>query len=210
MSVPVLPDLKSVTPAFIVQGDTAEWQLYLDLYQPPTWLLSYSLRGGEQTQVINFGEIQPNVNSPTQHLIQLLPAVTIKWVPGLYKYQAYVTDSSTTDRVTVGYGNIEILPDLAMADTGDPRSFNRTTRDILRAALAGRLPAGMEHYSIGGRAISKIPLSQLNELLREYQDYVNQEENQERIRKGLGDKNLVRAAFTNISNGVTGPYGPRW
>lgn len=209
MSTPTLPDLKSVEPAYIVAGDTAEWELYLANYLPTAWVLSYSLRGAQQDQYINFSE---TLSSPdgTQHLIQILPAVTILWAPGLYKFQAYVTNATTTDRVTVGWGNIEIVGDLAISDPTDPRSYNRTTRDILRAALAGRLPAGMEHYSIGGRAISKIPLTQLNELLREYQDYVNQEENQERIRKGLGDKNLIRAAFINTGNGVHGPYGPWW
>ncbi len=207
MSMLALANLPWVEPAFIVAGDTAEWQINLALYLPPTWLLSYSLRGQEQNQYINFLEVSPPVVG-TQHLIQILPAVTIKWAPGLYKFQSYVTNATTTDRVTIAWGNIEIIGDLEISDPTDPRSFDRTTRDILRLALAGRLPAGMEHYSIGGRAISKIPLTQLNTLLREYQDYVNQEENQENIRKGKGDRNLIKTAFTNVSPGVNGPWGP--
>lgn len=207
MSTAVLPNLACAEPAFIVAGDTAEWQLNLANYQPTAWVLSYSLRGSEQGQYINFSEVNP-APTGTQHLIQILPAVTILWKPGLYKFQSYVTNASTTDRVTIGWGDIEIVPDLAISDPADPRSYNRQTRDILRAALSGRLPKGMEHYSIGGRSISKIPLTQLNMLLREFQDYVNQEENQENIRKGRGDKNLIHAAFTNVAPGVNGPWGP--
>lgn len=209
MSTPTLPNLLCFEPAVIVAGDTAEWQLYLPLYQPPAWILSYSLRGALQDQYINFSETS-TPPAGQQHLIQILPAVTIGWAPGIYKFQAYVTNASTTDRVTVSWGNIEIKSDLAIADPSNPNSFNRATRDILRLALAGRLPAGMEHYSIGGRAISKIPLTQLNELLREYQDYVNQEDNQEGIRKGRGDRNLIRAAFVPLNPGISGPYGPNW
>ncbi len=209
MSTPTLPNLQCFEPAVIVAGDTAEWQLYLPLYPAPAWALSYSLRGEGQGQYINFSETS-NPPAGQQHLIQILPAVTIEWTPGLYKFQAYVTDATTTDRKTISWGNIEIKPDLFLADPGDPRSFNRRTRDILQLALDGRLPAGMEHYSIGGRAISKIPLTQLNMLLREYQDYVNQEENQEGIRQGKGDRNLIRTAFTPLNPGVNGPYGPTW
>jgi hypothetical protein len=209
MSTATLPNLCGAEPACIVAGDTAEWQLDLQLYPATTWVLSYALRGAQDGQYINFSET-PTPPIGTTHLIQLLPAVTIKWIPGLYKFQAYVTNATTTDRVTIGWGDIEIIADLAMSDPADPRTYNRQTRDILRAALSGRLPRGMEHYSIGGRAISKIPLTQLNMLLREYQDYVNQEENQERIRKGLGDKNLIRATFTNVNPGVNGAWGPWW
>lgn len=208
-TTPELPAIQWYEPRNIVAGDTAEWQLLLGLYPPPQWTLSYSLRGQGQGMYINFSEVNPSPNGQ-QHLIQVLPAVTILWIPGLYKFQSYVTNSVTTDRITLNWGEITIDANLSADDPADPRSFYRQTRDIIRAALSGRLPQGMEHYSIAGRAISKIPISQLNMLLREYEGYVQQEEQAEAARKGLGNQRQTRALFTKTA-GIYPPFpGPRW
>ena len=210
MSTPELPQVQGFEPRTIVAGDTAEWYLLLGNYPPPTWVLSYSLRGAQDGMYINFSEVNPSPNGQ-QHLIQILPAVTVQWIPGLYKWQSYVTNPTTTDRVTINWGEITIGQNLSADDPADPRSFYRQTRDLIRAALSGRLPQGMEHYSIAGRAISKIPITQLNMLLREYEGYVQQEEQAELARKGLGNPRQTRAQFTKTA-GVYGPFpwGPQW
>lgn len=208
MSVPEIPLIQGYEPRNIVAGDTASWYLLLGNYPPPTWTLSYSLRGQGQGMYINFSEVV----SPDgqQHLIQILPAITINWIPGLYKFQSYVTNSITTDRITINWGEINIQPNLSADDPADPRSYVRRTRDILQAAMQGRLPQGMEHYSIGGRSISKIPLKELNMLWREYQGYVQQEEQAEMARKGLGNPRQTLAQFRTPS-GIYPPFpGPKW
>lgn len=185
-------------------GDTASWQLLLGNYPPPTWVLSYSLRGANQGMYVNFSEVNPSPDGQ-QHLIQQLPTATALWIPGLYKWQSYVTNATTTDRVTINWGEITIAANLVSDDPADPRSYARKTRDILQDAMQGRLPQGMEHYTIGGRSISKIPIKDLNGLWREYQGYVQQEEQTEMARKGLGNPRQTRAQFTKTAS-VSPPF----
>jgi hypothetical protein len=207
MSTPEIPAINWYEPRVVVAGDTASWQLLLGNYPPPDWTLSYSLRGSGQGMYINFSEVNPSPNGQ-QHLIQQLPVATIGWIPGLYKFQSYVTNSVTTDRITIGWGEMTVAPNLSADDPADPRSYVRRTRDILAAAMEGRLPQGMEHYSIAGRSISKISITQLNALWREYEGYVQDEERAEMIRKGRRDPRLIRGAFTYIG-GVYPPQGLR-
>lgn len=210
MSTTPLPQLNSFEPRFIVQGDTASWYLLLGNYPPPSWVLSYAMVGAAQGMVIDFTEAIPSPDGE-QHFIDLAPITTIEWIPGLYKFQSYVTNNSTEDRVTIGWGDITIMADLAKADPTDPRSYSRQICDIIELAMKGRLPQGMEHYSIGGRAISKIPLMQLQELWREYKSYVQQEEQAEQVRKGLGNPSTRKVRFDKVSTTYPQfPYGPRW
>lgn len=209
MSAPELPAILWHEPRVIVAGDTAEWQLQLGLYPPPNWTLSYSLRGAEDGMYINFSEVNPSPNGQ-QHLIQVLPAITIGWIPGLYKFQSYVTNSVTTDRITLNWGEITIAPNLSADDPADPRTFNRKMRDLLRKALAERASGGIEHYSIATRSFSKMTITQLNALLERYEGYVQQEEQAEMARKGLGNPRQTRAIFTKTA-GIYPPFpGPRW
>lgn len=213
MSTAELPLLQSFEPRTIVAGDTASWYLLLGEYPPETWILSYSLRGASPGMYINFSEINPSPDGQ-QHLIQQLPAITKLWLPGLYKWQSYVTNASTTDRVTINWGAMTIAPNLSADDPADPRSHVRQVRDIIAAALQGRLPTGMEHYTIGARSISKIPIKDLNILWREYEGYVQQEEQAEMARKGLGNPRQTRTKFTKpagiYGGNPFGPFGPNW
>jgi len=213
MSTPELPQIQWYEPRTIVAGDTAEWQLLLGNYPPPNWVLSYSLRGANDGMYINFSEVIPSPNGQN-HLIQILPAVTVTWIPGLYKWQSYVTNSVTTDRVTINWGAITIAPNLSADDPADPRSYVRQIRDTCQEVLTNRLPQNIEHYTMMQRSISKMSIMQVQMLWREYQGYVQQEEQAEAARKGLGNARQTRAQFTR-PGGLYGPYpfwpgGPSW
>lgn len=203
-----LPQLNYFEPRSIVAGDTASWYLQLGLYPPPTWTLSYALRGARQGMVIDFTEVIPSPDG-FSHLIQLEPAVTIDWEDGLYKFQGYVTNGTTGDRITVSHGELNVIKDLAVADPSDPRSFNRQMRDQLAKALLERSTLGIEHYSIATRSFSKMSIEKLNELLERYEGYVQQEEQAERVRKGQGNPTIRQARFDKPGQSYYGmPWGP--
>lgn len=187
-------------PRNVVAGDTVRWQLALPRFPGPSWVLSYSLRGAGQGMYLNLNETS---SSEQNHLVEVAAAATAQWIPGLYKFQSYVTDEATSERQTVGWGDITIEPNLSAKDPADPRSYVRKTRDILAAAMQGRLPQGMEHYSIGGRSISKIPITQLNMLWREYEGYVQQEERGGRFRE-------IKTRFRPVGVGASGYFGRGW
>lgn len=209
MPLTPLPQLQYFEPRFIVAGDTASWYLELGLYPPPTWLLTYSLVGCLPTMAIELAEIQPSPDN-VQHLIQVEPAVTISWVPGLYKFQSYVTNQSTGDRVTIGWGDLTVVANLADEQNADPRSFNRKMRDKLQTVILERSTQGIESYSILTRSFSKQSMTQLNELLERYEGYVQQEEQAEAVRKGKGNPTTRQALFLKTGVGYWGPpWGPQ-
>lgn len=203
-----LPQLLYFEPRFIVAGDTASWYLELGLYPPLTWTLSYSLVGQKQGMRINLTEVIPSPDG-VQHLIDVAPAITLGWVTGLYKFQSYVTNGTTGDRVTIGYGDITVVDDLADADPIDPRTFNRKMRDQLQTAILERSTLGIEHYSIATRSFSKMSIKELNLLLERYEGYVQQEEQADAIRKGKGNPTIRQARFDKVGITYYGyPWGP--
>ena len=81
-------------------------------------------------------------------------------------------------------GIFEVLTNPATGSAYDPRTHARRVLDLIEAAMEGRIPNGMESYTIGGRSISKIPLNQLRELYEKYKQDVIMEEQAERLANG--------------------------
>ena len=81
-------------------------------------------------------------------------------------------------------GVLEVLTNPASASAYDPRSHARRVLDLIEAAMEGRIPNGMESYTIGGRSINKIPLKELRELYEKYKQDVEREVQIERLANG--------------------------
>ena len=65
----------------------------------------------------------------------------------------------------------------------------------IEAVLEGRITADIETYSIAGRQITKIPISELLTLRSKYKIEVQAEEDAERIKLGLGSKKTIKVRF---------------
>ena len=77
--------------------------------------------------------------------------------------------------------------------------------ELIEAAMEGRVPNGMESYSIGGRSINKIPLNQLRELWEKYKQDVVMEEQAERLANGRRSGKNIGVRFNQPSGiNVTG------
>jgi hypothetical protein len=67
--------------------------------------------------------------------------------------------------------------------------------DAIEAVLEGRITSDVEQYSIAGRQITKIPISELLILHDRYKAAVAQEKAAESIKLGLGNPNKVKVRF---------------
>lgn len=95
-----------------------------------------------------------------------IPAsTTATWPAGTYTYSERVTKGGVVHEV--GRGSITVSADVT-AVQDDGRSHAQRALAIIEAALEGRLGDGIQNYSIGGRAVSKIPLRELYELRDKY------------------------------------------
>lgn len=101
-----------------------------------------------------------------------------------------LTRASPEQVVTVHEQFIKVLPNLKSTTTipgYDARSHARLALDLIEAAIEGRIPSGLEGYSIAGRSISKIPLRDLMTL-------------RDRYRSELAAEDAAQTGKSNVKN----------
>lgn len=142
--------------------------------------------------------------SGDDYTISVLPAVTRLWVSGVYSWQAYVYKSGgtpvlITEKYTIETGKVEILPDLTQSTSGsDFRSIAKTTLDIIEARLRGNTSPEIMAYSIAGRSVSKMNVTELIKLRSYFQEEYRRETEAEAIARGLDSPNRIGVRFRKI------------
>jgi hypothetical protein len=152
-------------PAELIAGDRWAWKRE-DIgsdYPPASYALSYSARL-ETTGV----EISITASeSGSDYIVEVAAATTAPYTAGVYHWQAYVTRSSDSERVTVDDGKFEVIANRDES-TADPRSHVKITLDAIEAVIQGRASQAEESYTINGRALSRTPLKDLREMRNAY------------------------------------------
>lgn len=108
-----MSEIATKEPAKFYSGDTVKWTRSLTDYPAGDgWTLNYSFRrqGGEGAAVAFTSTADGN-----NHLIELTPVVTETYIAGVYRGVGYVVNGDESERYTVWTGDIEILPNLALA-----------------------------------------------------------------------------------------------
>lgn len=179
-------------PEEIIAGDRIAWKrsdLNTD-YSNALYTLSYVLRlegGGATSYTITA------TASGTDYLVEVASVTTAAYTAGRYQWQAYITRTSDSARVTLESGSLEIVPNRS-ASTADPRSHAKIVLDAVEAVLENRATKDQMSYSIAGRSLSRMPIADLLVFRDKYKAEYQRELDAERIRKGLGSKRrlLVR------------------
>lgn len=181
-------------PSKIIKGDSVEWTDFPgrdnlgNVVSPPDWTLTYSIRG--QT-VLNLTAVADGVNWKTTLSAVQSAALGV----GVYFWQSHATRGS--DRVTIGQGSFEVLPNLATeAANFDGRSQARKDLDAVQAAIRSMIAGGaVQEYTIGTRSIKKMTLSDLMKLESDLKFECKKEEQAELIRNGLGNPHKLFVRF---------------
>lgn len=155
--------LPLTTPSKLTAGVTAEWLRSLAGYPAPDWQLTYNLvRPGA---VIAIAAVR-YAGTETHH-IRVSPSEAATWTPGIYSFQASVSDGA--NRHIVEQGAIEILADFAsMTEGHDGRSFAKRCLDNIEAVLEKRASQAQLEYSIAGRMLKFITHEELMKMRNEY------------------------------------------
>ena len=140
-------------PDSFAAGTTLSYLRALSDYPPSAGTLTVYLAGPSVAQALAVAE-------GDAHRVTFAAAETAKLPAGTYRFVERFTATDGTV-VDVTSDRVVVEPDLTQAADGDMMSWMEKTLPILEAAIAGRLPTGLESYSIGGHAVSKIPVQEL-------------------------------------------------
>lgn len=174
-------------PEQLVAGDRWAWKR-IDLavdYPPAEYTLKYAARreGTDATEI----EIMAT-GSGSEYVVEVASAQTEDKAPGRYRWQAYITRTSDSQRVTVGTGIFEVIANRDTATT-DPRSHARKCLESIEAALEAFAKDAVQSYTIttgnGSRTVTKRDTAELLKLRNHYRSEVAREERIEKLRAGL-------------------------
>jgi hypothetical protein len=187
-------DVPDIEPYEVYAGDTFRWNKKIDDYTPADgWALSYSFRSVTGTGF----DISASANSSNDAWeITVAAATTANYTTGEYNWQAYVTKSG--ERYVVDNGVTQIyrnLNALSTSATTDLRTHAKLMISKIQSVLEGRMDADIENYSIGGRSINKIPVSELVDILHRYEEKLDKEERKRRLANKHGSGRLIKARF---------------
>jgi len=117
-------------------------------------------------------------------------------VAGEYSWQAVI--ETTGERITVGSGQLTVLPNLASATQGfDGRTLAEKALADAEAALANYRANGgkIKSYTIGMRAMTFADSSQILQEISYWKTRVSHEKAQQRIKNGLGNPRNLQVRF---------------
>ena len=183
-----MADPKSYEPEKLTAGVTWKWKKTISDYPASEWTLTYYLRKSGATAT----SFSASADGDT-HLVTVTAATTAGYAAGVYDIIGVVVKAA--EKYVVYDGIIEVLTNPATAGAYDPRTHARQVLDLIEAAMLGRIPNGMESYTIGGRSVNKIPLNQLRELYEKYKQDVVMEEQAERLANGRRSGKNVGVRF---------------
>lgn len=180
-------------PTEIAVGSLVQWKR-ADLaqdYPPASYNLIYKarLRGG-----LNPEMSVTATNSGGVFLVTLSSAVTGATVPGDYYWQAEIERISDNARVLVAKGQWKVTPDLDQTGA-DPRSHAEIMVDKIESLLEGRADKDVTSYSISGRSISKMSVSELLQWRDYYRKEVLKERQKNDIAAGRKGGSTVKVRF---------------
>jgi hypothetical protein len=101
----------------------------------------------------------------------LAATATADLKPGNHLWREIVEKAG--EKFIAASGMVRVEPDVEAATAGSLQGWEEAQLAVVEAALAGRLTSDMESYQIAGRAIVKIPASELLKLRNQLRAAVN-------------------------------------
>lgn len=184
------PDLE---PSAIRVGSYLQWKRtdISDDYDPTLYNLVYVARrsGGTSDEItIAASEISG------EYVVQVASAVTQNYVIGDYYWQAEIHRVSDSEVIVVDVGQFTIVPDLDV-DLTDPRGHAEVMLTKVESLLEGRADKDVASYSIAGRSITKMSVSELLEWRNFYKREVSLNKRKNDIASGRQTNTTIKVRF---------------
>ena len=180
-------------PLKIVVGDFVQWKKtsLAATYPPATHSAEYVARvaAGQSAEI----KI-PAIERTGYYLFQADSATTAAFIVGSYHWQLEITQTSSGNRVVVATGEFDAIADLDN-NGADPRTHAEIMLDKIEGLLIGRADKDVSSYSIQGRSISKMTISDLLQWRDYYRKEVTKERRDNAIALGRPTKTTVKVRF---------------
>ena len=146
-------------PKSIVIGDFVQFKLteYSTDYANTAHTMTFMARSGTGANV-EFSIVA--TNSGDDYLFTAASTVTANYVAGLYHYQIEVLETSSSNRIVVDQGELDVTVDLDV-NAVDPRTHAEKMLQKIEAVLENRADADVSSYSIAGRSLTKMTPEEL-------------------------------------------------
>ena len=140
-------------PEFIDSGTTVIYTKGFDEFAADAgWAATLYLAG---PSILNVA----GAPSGSDFVFTLSAAQTAALLPGGYSWIERVSQGG--QKFDADSGRLTVRPDVAAATTGSLETWESKTLTAIEAFLSGNLTAGVAGYSIAGRSIQYIPLTEL-------------------------------------------------
>lgn len=177
--------MDTTEPTEIYAGDSAEWQKTLSGYPASGgWEAHYYYRNESQYFDVN------GVADGDAFIFTVLTTDSAAWLAGTYHWQLFATNPTDSLRKFISEGDLLVKQDPSTQQPSDSRTYNERVLESINALVAGR--KDVDEYSIGGRSIKKMPMTDL----LEWQDKFARKVSAERRGNSVV---FVGAAFQNPS-----------
>jgi hypothetical protein len=180
-------------PDSLEAGDRWAWKRtdLISDYPSSAYTLSYVLR-----REITGERIAITASAGSDgYLVEVSSTTTAAYNAGRYHWDAYITQISNSERISLNSGTLEITPNKATS-SDDPRSFAQVCLDNIETYLRDPNNAAAASYSIAGRSLSRWSRTDLFLERERLKGEVVREQRRERLARGMLTSATAYARFT--------------
>ena len=177
-------------------GDNIEWLISSD---------EFLSTDGINLKIVLISSVNPKIeitcNNETDGTwsISKQPTITDQWLLGKYSIYFVFYNSLINFAKQINGGSIEILPNILNLDKFDFRSENQKLLDVVRERIAGRLVDTMNSFTINGRSVTLMSMSELLEVEKVLIARVNNELAQaDKKSKGKTNRNKLSIRYKGV------------
>ncbi|MBG1232981.1 hypothetical protein [Aestuariivirga litoralis] len=164
------PEGEPVAP--LVAGDTWTWRRsdLVAAYPLVAYALAYAMKrdGDADAAPVTFAAAETG----NTYQVTVPAATTADFTPGTWVWSAFMTRTSDSARVQVATGSFTVVADGTIS-TADPRSHAQRMLDAIEALLENRATSDVNSYSIAGRSLTKMSVTELRQLRNYYRREVS-------------------------------------
>lgn len=185
----------SQEPETLVVGDRWVWQrpdLVTD-YPTDQYALTYEFHcdtggGGSHKFTVTASE------TTTSYVVEVASTITDDYTANQYKWYAFITRTSDSERVAVDNGLTSLVANYADTNA-DLRTHAKKVLDAVQAVIENRATIDQSSFSIAGRSLSRMSIDELFLVRDRYRAEYNEEVKKARIRNKKPSGNLIGVRF---------------
>lgn len=158
-------------PQKFLAGDTIKFTVEASPYSSTDgYGLSLKISGPSGSPQKTEYTATSNTSSATKFDLRIGPSDSANLAAGLYSYAVVASDNTDSYTIESGTVTVEVRADLSSAS--DLRTHNQKVYEAICALLEGRVTSDVNSYTIAGRTLTKMSVSELLKLKDHYKDLV--------------------------------------